>query len=49
VRRIGKGGGTHEEDIAVHLVAREDIPAFVRQRREAGLAVDVKLLIFMNF
>jgi len=32
----------------VHLVAREDIPAFVAQRRSEGVAVDVKLLIFMN-
>jgi ADP-ribose pyrophosphatase len=49
VRNIGEGGGTEHEEIEVHLVAREDIPAFVAQRREAGVAVDVKLLIFMNF
>jgi ADP-ribose pyrophosphatase len=49
VRKVGEGGGTEHEDIEVHLVAREDIPAFVAQRREAGVAVDVKLLIFMNF
>ena len=49
VRRVGEGGGTEHEEIEVHLVAREDIPAFVAQRREAGVAVDVKLLNFMNF
>ena len=49
VRKVGDGGGTEHEEIEVHLVAREDIPAFVAQRREAGVAVDVKLLIFMNF
>jgi ADP-ribose pyrophosphatase len=49
VRKVGEGGGTEHEEIEVHLVAREDIPAFVGQRREAGVAVDVKLLIFMNF
>lgn len=49
VHRVGEGGGTEHEEIEVHLVAREDIPAFVAQRREAGVAVDVKLLIFMNF
>ena len=49
LRRVGEGGGTHEEDIIVHLVARHDIPEFVRERRDAGVAVDVKLLIFMNF
>jgi ADP-ribose pyrophosphatase len=49
VRRVGEGGGNHEEDITVHLVARADIPAFVGERRAAGVAVDVKLLLFMNF
>jgi ADP-ribose pyrophosphatase len=49
VRRVGEGGGTEHEEIEVHLVAREDIPAFVAERRAAGIAIDVKLLIFMNF
>jgi ADP-ribose pyrophosphatase len=49
VRKVGEGGGTHEEDITVHLVARQDIPAFVEQRRAAGSAVDVKLLNFLNY
>lgn len=49
VRRIGEGGGNHEEDIMVHLVARADIPGFIERQRAAGLAVDVKLLLFQNF
>ena len=49
LRKIGEGGGTEHEDINVHLVAREDIPAFVAAWREEGMSVDVKLLIFMNF
>src|SRR5687768_14906717 len=49
VRKIGEGGGTEHEEIEVHLVARQDIPAFVAERRAAGVAIDVKLLIFMNF
>ncbi|MEO7240231.1 MAG: NUDIX hydrolase [Sphingomicrobium sp.] len=49
VTRIGEGGGTHDEDINVHLVARGDIPAFVEAKRAEGFAVDVKLLIFLNF
>ena len=49
LRKIGDGGGTEHEDINVHLVAREDIPAFVAARREEGMSIDVKLLIFMNF
>ena len=49
VRKVGEGGGTEHEDIEVHLVAREDIRQFVRSRREQGVAVDVKLLLFMQF
>jgi ADP-ribose pyrophosphatase len=49
VRKIGEGGGLAEEDINVHLVARADIPNFLEQKRAEGFAVDVKLLIFMNF
>ncbi len=49
VRKVGDGGGTEHEDITVHLVARDDIPAFVEQRRKAGCAIDVKLLLFVGF
>jgi ADP-ribose pyrophosphatase len=49
VRRIGEGGGDDNEDINVHLVARADIPNFLEQKRAEGFAIDVKLLIFMNF
>ncbi len=49
VRKVGEGGGTEHEDIEVHLVPRAEIPRFVEQRRAAGSAVDVKLLLFMNF
>jgi len=49
VRKVGEGGGTEHEDITVHLVPRAEIPAFVEQRRAAGCAVDVKLLLFMGW
>ena len=49
VRKIGDGGGTEHEEIEVHLVARPDIPQFVASRRREGVAVDVKLLLFMDF
>ena len=42
-------GEDHEENIVVHLVERADIAAFVEQKRAEGLAIDVKLLIFLNF
>jgi ADP-ribose pyrophosphatase len=49
IRKVGEGGGTENEEIAVHLVPRADIPEFVEQRRAAGCAVDVKLLLFMGW
>ena len=49
VRRAGDGGGTEHEQIEVHLVARAELAEFVRKRRDAGVAVDVKLLLFMGF
>ena len=49
LRKVGEGGGNEHEDITVHLVAREDIPAFIQQRREHGTAVDVKLLLFLDY
>lgn len=49
VRHVGDGGGTEHEDINVHLVERSAIPDFVTQKRTEGFAVDVKLLLFMNF
>jgi len=49
VRRIGEGGGDEHEDINVHLVARDDIPNFVEQKRAEGFGVDVKLLLFLNY
>jgi ADP-ribose pyrophosphatase len=49
VQKVGEGGGNEHEDIAVHLVEREDIPAFVEERRKAGVSVDVKLLLFMGW
>lgn len=49
VRKIGDGGGNSDEQINVHLVARDEIPSFVQQKRDEGFAVDVKLLLFLNF
>lgn len=49
VRRIGEGGGDENEDINVHLVARQDIPNFIEQKRAEGFGIDVKLLLFLGF
>ena len=49
VRRIGEGGGDENEDINVHLVARQDISTFIEQKRAEGFGIDVKLLLFLDF
>jgi ADP-ribose diphosphatase len=49
VSRCGEGGGTEHEDIKVHLVARATIPAFIEEKRAEGLAIDVRLLLFLNY
>ncbi len=48
VSRCGEGGGNEHEEIDVQLVAREDVGAFVEARRNAGVAIDVKLLMFLD-
>jgi ADP-ribose pyrophosphatase len=49
VRRMGEGGGVDGEEITVHLVPRAEIPAFVADKRAQGFAIDVKLMLFLNF
>jgi ADP-ribose pyrophosphatase len=46
--RTGEGGGVESEDIKVHRVALAEMPAFVAGRREAGVAVDSKLLLLLG-
>ena len=48
VRQVGEGGGiAGEEQITVHRVLRADIGSFVAERRAAGVAMDVKLLLLL--
>jgi ADP-ribose pyrophosphatase len=49
IRKVGEGGGTEHEEITVHLVGRDEIAAFIQSRRDAGTAVDVKLLLFLDY
>lgn len=49
VRKVGDGGGTEHEDIEVHCVPRDRVGEFIAERRSKGVAVDVKLLLFMSF
>ena len=45
--RTGEGGGVEGEDIVVHRVRLDEVPAFVEARRADGCAVDVKLLLLL--
>ena len=45
--QAGPGGGVDGEDIVVHRVALSDVPAFVDAKREADVAIDVKLLLLL--
>ncbi len=47
--KVGDGGGTDGEDISVHRVALTELGDFIATKRQAGLAIDVKLLLFFPF
>ncbi len=46
--RVGDGGGHDGEDIVIHRVPLADLPAFVAERRAAGVAVDAKMLLLLG-
>lgn len=46
--RVGAGGGVPGEEIEVHRVALDALPAFVAEKRAAGLGMDVKLLLLLG-
>ena len=45
--KVGEGGGVHGEEIVVHRVKLDEIVAFIADRRTAGVAIDVKLLLLL--
>jgi ADP-ribose pyrophosphatase len=45
--KVGEGGGVENEDIQVHRVRLEDVPAFVDAKRREGARVDVKILLLL--
>ncbi len=45
--KVGDGGGTESEDIIVHRVPLEQVPAFVTTKRREGCAIDVKMLLLL--
>jgi ADP-ribose pyrophosphatase len=46
--KVGKGGGTADENITVHRVPLTGIADFIAGRRAAGTAIDVKLLTLLG-
>jgi ADP-ribose pyrophosphatase len=46
--RVGPGGGVAGEDIRVHRVPLGELPDFVAAKRQAGVAMDVKLLLLLS-
>ncbi|NNM75806.1 NUDIX hydrolase [Sphingomonas sp. ID1715] len=45
--KVGEGGGEANEGITVHRVRLEDVPAFVADKRVAGMFIDVKMLLVL--
>jgi ADP-ribose pyrophosphatase len=45
--RVGEGGGDGDENITVHRVALDEVPAFVAAKRAAGVAVDAKMVLIL--
>ena len=46
VRKSGKGGGVGGEDITVHVVPRGRLQAFLREKMEEGVLVDLKVGLY---
>lgn len=46
--KVSAGGGTADEDIVVHRVALQELPAFVAAKRAAGVGIDVKMLLLLS-
>lgn len=46
--RVGDGGGVQGENIIVHRVPLEELPAFVAWKRAEGMAMDAKLVMLMG-
>jgi ADP-ribose pyrophosphatase len=46
--RVGKGGGTGDEEIAVHRVPISGLEAFLDEARSRGCAVDVRILLLLG-
>jgi ADP-ribose pyrophosphatase len=48
VRKSGIGGGVDGESITVHLVPREEVQKWVRDKERQGLMIDIKLAMYLS-
>ena len=48
LERVSEGGGVEGEEIEVHRVKLEEVPAFLAAKRAAGRAMDAKLLLLLG-
>jgi len=46
--KVSEGGGTADENIIVHRVKLAEIADFIAAKRQAGVAIDVKLLTLLG-
>jgi ADP-ribose pyrophosphatase len=46
--RVSNGGGEGDENIIVHRVALAELAGFVMAKRQAGIGIDVKLLLLLG-
>jgi ADP-ribose pyrophosphatase len=46
--RVGEGGGTGDEEIAVHRVPLSGVETFLHEARSRGCAVDVRILLLLG-
>jgi len=46
--KVSDGGGVEGEDIVVHRVRLDEVPAFVAAKRAEGYAIDVKMLLLLG-
>ena len=45
--RVSQGGGSEDENITVHRVPLTDILPFIAAKRDEGVGIDTKLLLFL--
>lgn len=48
LQKISAGGGVNGENIIVHRVKLDHVPEFLAQKRQEGLAVDVRILMLLG-